>query len=571
MVVGLSIQVWSALQLPDMMSQIVNQGIVNNDQDFIISRGIEMLGVALIGGIGMVISGFFASRIGAGLARNMREDLFEKIMSFSFTEINGFSTASLLTRTTNDAFQVQQGTTMTLRMCLQAPLMGVGAVIKALETAPEMTWIIAMAVGALLVVTVTIFSLAVPKFSLLQKLIDKLNLVTRENLTGLRVIRAFNNEEPAEEKFSNVNDELTKTNLFVNRVMSIVFPTVQLILNLTTLAIVWVGATYIDRGIIEIGNMMAFIQYAMQVMMSFMFLAMAFIMIPRAIISWKRVNEVLSTKNTITPAKDPVKPNKKVRGLVEFKNVSFSYPDADTPVIQDISFSTSPGKTTAIIGSTGSGKSTLINLIPRFYDVTAGSVLVNGVDVRHMSSKDLMKRIGYISQKGVMFSGTIQSNIAFGSTTDSKKLSTSARIAQANEFIRRLPNEFKNVVDQGGSNLSGGQKQRLSIARAIYKNPEIYIFDDSFSALDLKTDRNLRKALDQTTKDASIVIVAQRIGTIKKADQIIVLDKGKMAGSGTHYELLLNNKIYREIAESQLSNEEIDAEIKLAKESKNGK
>jgi len=547
-----------------MMSQIVNQGIVGSDQDFIFAKGIEMLAVALVGGAGMVVSGWFAARIGAGLARRMREDIFAKIMSFSLAEINGFSTASLITRTTNDVMQVQQGTIMTLRMCLQAPLMGVGAVLKALETAPEMTWIIALAVGILFIIMITVFSFAMPKFNLLQRLIDKLNLVTRENLTGMRVIRAFNNESVATKKFAVANDELTSVNLFVSRVFSVMFPTVMLILNFTLLLIIWVGATYIDSGVIEIGNMMAFIQYAMQAMMAFMFLTMAFIMIPRAFVSWKRINAVMTTKNSIVPPSEPVKPNKQLRGTVEFKNASFAYPGADDPVLQDICFTASPGQTTAIIGSTGSGKSTLINLIPRLYDVTDGAVLVNGVDVRQLSARDLMKRIGYIPQKSTVFSGTIESNVVFGSPKNNAKLSDSLRTAQASEFVSRLPKKVREIVDQGGNNLSGGQKQRLSIARAIYKNPEIYIFDDSFSALDFKTDQKLRLALAKKTKQAAMLVVAQRIGSIKQADQIIVLDKGRIVGIGTHYDLLQNNQVYREIAASQLSDDELAAELKQA-------
>jgi ATP-binding cassette subfamily B protein len=570
LLLGLYIQVWSSLQLPDMMSQIVNQGIVGSDQDFIISKGAEMLGVALSGGAGMVVSGWFAARIGAGLARRIRENIFGKIMSFSLAEINGFSTASLITRTTNDVMQVQQGTIMTLRMCLQAPLMGIGAVLKALETAPEMTWIIALAVGVLSVIMIVVFTFAMPKFNLLQKLIDKLNLVTRENLTGLRVIRAFNNEKMTTEKFEIANDDLTRVNLFVSRVMSVTFPTVQLILNFTLLLIIWVGATYIDSGVIEIGNMMAFIQYAMQAMMAFMFLAMAFIMIPRAVVSWKRINQVMTTKNSISLPKKPIKPNKKLRGVVEFKNASFSYPGADEQVLQNISFTADPGKTTAIIGSTGSGKSTLINLIPRFYDVSSGAVLVDGVDVRDMSSKDLMRRIGYVPQKNIVFSGTIASNVEFGSVNNSQKLSASLHTAQASDFVSRLTKKSQSIVDQGGNNLSGGQKQRLSIARAIYKNPEIYIFDDSFSALDFKTDRKLRQALAKKTKKSAILIVAQRIGSIKQADQIVVLDNGRIAGIGTHCKLLQSNKIYQEIAASQLSEDELQTEMKLASEVKHG-
>lgn len=562
---GLALQVWSALQLPDMMSQIVNQGIVGADQDFIITQGLLMLVVTLVGGVGMVLAGYFAARVGAGLARDVREEVFKKVMSFSISEIGKFSTSSLITRTTNDVTQLQMVTTMVLRMSCQAPLMGVGAIVKALDTAPGMSWIIMLAVAALLVVIVTVFCVALPKFKILQKLVDKLNMVTRENLTGLRVVRAFNNEKHEEAKFDSANKDLTKVNLFVNRVMVIMMPFVQLILNFTTLLVIWVGARYIDSGAIEIGNMMAFMQYAMQVMMSFMFLTMAFIMMPRAAVSWKRITEVLDTKLSIKPAKKPKKAQASQRGTVEFKNVSFAYEDAEEPVLKNISFKASAGQTTAFIGSTGSGKSTLINLVPRFYDTSKGQVLVDGVNVRDYESKDLMRKIGFVPQKGVLFSGTVNSNIAFGANDNSdKQIRRAAKIAQAYDFIEKLDGKFGARIAQGGSNVSGGQKQRLSIARAVAKDPEIYIFDDSFSALDFKTDLALRAALKPVTKNAAVLIVAQRVGTIKHADQIVVLDNGKVAGIGTHYELLKSSKVYKEIAASQLSEDELQAELKLA-------
>jgi ATP-binding cassette subfamily B protein len=562
---GLALQVWSTLQLPDMMSQIVNQGIVGGDQDFIVAEGLWMLGVALLGGVGMLVAGFFASRVGAGLARKVREDVFKKTMSFSANEMRKFSTSSLITRTTNDVTQLQMVTTMVLRMSCQAPLMGVGAILKALDTAPGMSWIIMLAVGLLLILIVTVVIVVLPKFNLLQNLVDKLNLVTRENLTGLRVVRAFNNEEHEEKKFDRTNKELNKVNLFVNRVMVVTFPIVQLILNFTTLLVIWFGAGLIDSGAIEIGNMMAFMQYAMQVMMSFMFLMMAFVMVPRAMVSWKRVREVLNTTLSVRPPARSRKAKLSQYGTVEFKDVTFKYPGADEAVLQHVSFTAKAGQTTALIGSTGSGKSTLINLVPRFYDTSAGQVLVDGVDVRDYDQKDLTRKIGYVSQKGVLFSGTVSSNIALGaSDMTGKQIHRAARIAQAYEFVEKLEDKFRSHIAQGGSNVSGGQKQRLSIARAVARDPEIYIFDDSFSALDFRTDLALREALKPVTKTAVMLIVAQRIGTIKHADQIVVLDKGKVAGVGTHEQLLTECQVYREIAASQLSDDELDNEMKLA-------
>ncbi|MCL2451420.1 ABC transporter ATP-binding protein/permease [Candidatus Saccharibacteria bacterium] len=559
---GVCLQVWSSLQLPDMMSQIVNKGIIGADQTYIYREGGLMLLVTIAGGIGTLVAGFFAARVGAAVAAKIREDTFKKVISFSPNETNKFSTASLITRSTNDVNQVQQVTIMGLRMALQAPLMGVGAVVKAFTTAPDMAWIIALAVGSLLTVIITVMIFALPKFRFLQKLIDKLNSVTRENLTGIRVVRAFNNEKYEQKKFQKANDELTKTNLFVNRVMVVVFPIVQLILNVTTLLVIWVGASFVEKGAVEIGNLMAFMQYALQVMMAFMFLAMIFIMLPRAMVSWKRIDEVLTTKLSIRPPKKAKKPRSGEHGIVEFKGVSFSYPDADEPVLRDISFKAEPGQTVAFIGSTGSGKSTLINLIPRFYDVSSGQVLLDGVDVRDYASKDLTDKIGYVPQRGVLFSGSVESNVAYGmDDKDEKRITKAIDIAQAHEFVRKMDDGVKSKISQGGTNVSGGQKQRLSIARAIAKDPEIYIFDDSFSALDYRTDRNLRAALKKQTKNATVLIVGQRISTIKSADKIIVLDEGKVVGDGTHRELLESCRVYQEIARSQLSTAEYAAEV----------
>lgn len=548
-----------------MMSQIVNQGIVVGDQDFIYRQSLLMLGAALIGGVGTVVSGFFAAQIGAGVALQIRHDVFSKVMSFSVFETNQFQTASLITRSTNDVNQVQMVSTMMLRMAFQAPLMGVGAIVKALETAAELAWIIALAVGALCVVIITLLIFVLPKFKIIQRLTDRLNLLARENLTGLRVVRAFNNEAREEKKFDQANQDLTKVNLFVNRVMVVMFPLVSLLLNIATLLVIWVGASYVESRAVGIGNLMAFMQYAIQVMMSFMFLSMIFIIMPRAMVSWRRINQVLKTNNSIVPPAKPVKPKTSHRGEVEFRNVSFSYPDADEPVLHDVSFKLERGQTVALIGSTGSGKSTVVNLIPRFYDVTLGAVLVDGVDVRNLSQKDLISRIGLVPQQGVLFSGTVASNIKYGAPKISQlDMKRAASVAQA-DFVKTLDGGFEAHIAQGGSNISGGQKQRLAIARAIAKNPEIYIFDDSFSALDYKTDAALRQALKPVTKQAAVLMVAQRISTIKHAERIIVLDKGRVVGEGKHTELMKTCKVYQEIARSQLSDDELSAELAQTK------
>jgi ATP-binding cassette subfamily B protein len=554
---GLGLQVWSSLELPTMMSLIVNDGIVGGNQDFIFRQSWLMLGVTALGGVGTVVTGFLAARIGAGVAARVRQDIFAKVTHFSIFEINKFQTASLITRSTNDVNQIQMVATMTLRMAFQAPLMGIGAILKALETAPDLTWIIAMAVGVLFTVIMTVLVVALPKFKIVQKLTDKLNLVARENLTGLRVVRAFNNERLEEKKFDRANRDLTRVNLFVNRVMVVTFPFVFLLLNVATLMVIWLGARFVDNGAVEIGNLMAFMQYAMQVMMSFMFLAMTFIMVPRAMVSWRRINEVLSTENSIEPPAEPIRPSQESRVEVEFINVSFAYPDAVEPILNDVSFKAKKGQTTAIIGSTGSGKSTLVNLIPRFYDATGGAVLVDGIDVREMSEEDLISRIGFVPQKGVLFSGTVASNIKFGSAKISDKAMEKAAVIAQSGFVKKLDGGFEAHVAQGGSNLSGGQKQRLSIARAVAKNPQIYVFDDSFSALDYKTDAALQKALKPIAKKAAVIMVAQRISSIKRADQIIVLDQGRVVGQGSHKELLENCKVYQEIARSQLSDDEL--------------
>lgn len=559
-------QVLANLTLPDYMAKIINQGIVLKDNTFIIHTGLKMLAVSFGGALCMITVGFLASRVASGFSSTVRQKVFSKVESFSLLEFNKFSTASLITRSTNDIQQIQIVLIMLLRMVLQAPIMGIGAIIKAYDTAPAMSWIMWLAVAVLITIIATLFAAAMPKFQTLQKLVDRLNLVTRENLTGLRVIRAFNNEKIEEKKFEKSNVDLTNANLFVNRLMVIMQPFMMLIFNMTSLGVIWVGAHLINDGSLEIGNMMAFMQYSMQVIMSFLFISIIFIMIPRASVSAERVAEVINTEVKITDPQKPVKSNEN-RGVVEFKDVTFSYPGADTPVLDDISFVANPGETTAIIGSTGSGKSSLINLIPRFYDVTNGQVLVDGVDVREMNLEDLYAKIGYVPQKAVLFSGTVKSNIKYGAPEASQTgVEKAARIAQAVEFIEGLEDKYDNPIAQGGTNVSGGQKQRLSIARAIARQPEVFIFDDSFSALDFRTDAALRAALHKEINNKTVLIVAQRISTIMNADKIIVLDEGRIVGMGNHKELMKTCNVYQEIAHSQLSEEELRAHTSLIKE-----
>lgn len=554
------LQVMATLQLPDYMAKIINEGIIAGDMNAIYANGGLMLLVTLGGAAAAVGVGYLAALIATSFARDIRQKVFEKVESFSVAEFNTFSTASLITRSTNDIQQIQTVTVMIFRLVLMAPFMAIGALQNAIQNAPELSWIIAVSVVALLAVIIFLFIFALPKFKALQKMVDKLNLVTRENLTGLRVVRAFNNEKVEEKKFDAANRDLMKLNLFVNRLMIILQPFMMLLMNIALVAIVWFGAQLVSSGTTEIGNMMAFMQYATQVIMSFLMISIIFIMVPRASVSAKRVSEVIDTEPTIHDPKHPKKPSHDGRGRIEFRDVTFTYPDADSPVLSGINFTAEPGQTTAFIGSTGSGKSTLISLIPRFYDVSAGQVLVDGVDVRDLRLKDLYGQIGYVPQEGVLFSGTIKSNIVYGNTKASKTdVSQAAKIAQASEFIKKLDGGIDSNIAQGGSNVSGGQKQRLSIARALAVKPKIYIFDDSFSALDFKTDAALRKALEAETKDRTVLIVGQRISTIMNADKIIVLDEGKIVGQGTHSQLMKRNKVYREIAYSQLSDEELVA------------
>ena len=550
--------VMANLWLPDKMSEIVNNGIIKQDMPAIWHNGLAMILVTAAGGLCSIVIGFLASRIATGMAQKLRTELFERVESFALADFNKFSTASLITRSTNDIQQIQMTSILLLRMALLAPIMAVGGLQKAIHNAPDLSWIIALAVSVLLVIIAVLFVIAVPRFKKLQTLVDKLNLVTRENLVGLKVIRAFHNEKIEQKKFQQANTELNKMNLFVNRLMMLLDPIMTLVMNFSSVAIVWFGAHLISSGNLQIGNMMAFLEYAMQVIISFLLLSMVFIMVPRAAVSVKRVGEVLDTLPSIVDPQSPQQLPHDATGKIEFKDVTFTYPDADLPVLSNINFTAEPGQTTAFIGSTGSGKSTLINLIPRFYDVSAGQILLDGVDIRNVKLEDLYDQIGYVPQKGVLFSGTIASNIKYGNAKASQELvEKSAKIAQAAEFISELKNGYKNDIAQGGSNVSGGQRQRLSIARAIAVEPNVYIFDDSFSALDFKTDAKLRLALAKETKHKTVLIVGQRINTIMNADKIIVLDEGKIVGQGTHQELMKDCEVYQEIAASQLSEDDL--------------
>ena len=550
--------VMANLWLPDKMSEIVNNGIIKQDMPAIWHNGLAMILVTAAGGLCSIVIGFLASRIATGAAQKLRMELFERVESFALADFNKFSTASLITHSTNDIQQIQMTSILLLRLALMAPIMAIGGLQKAVHNAPNLSWIIALAVSVLLVVIAVLFIIAVPRFKKLQTLVDKLNLVTRENLVGLKVIRAFHNEKIEQKKFQQANAELNKMGLFLNRLMMLLDPIMTLVMNFSSVAIVWFGAHLISSGNLQIGNMMAFLEYAMQVIISFLLLSMVFIMVPRAAVSVKRVGEVLDTLPSIVDPQSPQQLPSDATGKIEFKDVTFTYPDADLPVLSSINFTAEPGQTTAFIGSTGSGKSTLINLIPRFYDVSAGQILLDGVDIRQLKLEELYDQIGYVPQKGVLFSGTIASNIKYGNAKASQKLvEKSAKIAQAAEFISELKNGYKNDIAQGGSNVSGGQRQRLSIARAIAVEPNVYIFDDSFSALDFKTDARLRSALAKETKHKTVLIVGQRINTIMNADKIIVLDEGKIVGQGTHQELMKDCAVYQEIAASQLSEDDL--------------
>ena len=551
-------QAMCELALPGYMSDIINNGIVKQDMGYIRHTGLIMIAVAAATVVCAIMGSLLASRAAARSSRDIRRALFRKVTAFSAAELNDFSTASLITRSTNDVQMVQQATVMILRLACFAPIMGIGAVIKALNTSVSLSWTIGIALLVILGIMTVSFFLVLPKFQVLQTKLDKLNLLMKERLSGVLVIRAFNTEKREEKRFDIANRDLTKINMFTNKAMSFMMPMLMFVMNGVSILIVWAGAHLVNEGSLMIGDMLAYLQYAMHVIMSFLFITMMFIMIPRAIVSAKRIGEVLDVEPSI---EDPEMPEtvEDHRGVVEFDHVSFSYPDAEKEVLEDISFTARPGRTTAIIGGTGSGKSTLISLIPRFYDATEGSVRIDGKDVRDITQHELRDQIGDVPQKGLLFSGTIASNLQYGKedATEAEMLEA-AETAQAMDFIREKEHGLDEEVAQGGTNVSGGQKQRLSIARALVKKPKIYIFDDSFSALDFKTDKALREALKEKVGDSTIIIVAQRINTIIDADQILVLDEGRLAGKGTHDELMQTCDVYREIALSQLSEEELE-------------
>lgn len=564
LLIATGVQVYTTLALPALMAQIINEGIVPGDVDRIWQIGFMMLGMTAISAVTSFVSSYFAARVGANSARDMRAEIFAKIINFDLIDLKDFSTASLLTRTTNDVNQVQNVMIMMLSMLIRAPLFCIISVIMAISTAPDMSWIILVGVAAIIGSVVLIMSLVIPKFKILQELVDRLTLITRENLTGLRVVRAFNNEKLEQKKFRKANDKLTAVLIFIDKVLELQNPLIGIIFNGLTLLCSWVGISLLTKDYSYLGDMTAFSQYVTFVMMSFLMMSLLFVMLPRANVSAHRINEVLSRKPKVNwRTKTNGMPEKEAS--VEFRNVDFYYPEAEEKVLSNVSFRAVAGETTAFIGSTGSGKSTLINLVPRFYEASKGEILINGLSIREYSREDLMRRIGLVPQRGVLFSGTVRSNIKFGAPSASDEMMRkAARIAQAEAFIEKMPKKYNSHIAQGGSNVSGGQKQRLSIARAICKDPDIYVFDDAFSALDMKTDAKLRAALHEVTSAAVVLIVAQRVSTIKDADQIVVLDKGRIVGKGRHYELLLSCKVYEEIVRSQLSDKEFEKEMKTA-------
>jgi len=546
------------LALPDYMADIVNTGVMSGEINYILSTGGMMILITILGTAASITVGYFASMTAAGVSRDLRLDLFKKVQQFSNAEFDKFSTASLITRTTNDITQIQTVLVMMIRLVFYAPILAVGGIIKAISSSASMSWIIGVAVICLIGTIMVLFSLVMPKFKLIQKLVDRLNLVSRENIDGMLVIRAFNTQEFEINRFDKANVDLTSTNLYVNRVMTFMMPVMMLVMNLVSVVIVWVGAKQVSAFHMNIGDMMAYMQYAMQIIMAFLMMSMMFILVPRAAVSADRIAEVLETDASILDPKEPVDFKESFLPTIEFRNVNFCYPGGQDNVLHNLNFSAKAGQITAIIGSTGSGKSTLVNLVMRFYDVTSGEILIDGQDIRTVTRETLRNKIGYVPQKSVLFSGSIKSNLVYADKNTTKgNLEKASKIAQATEFITSKEEGFDAIIAQGGTNVSGGQKQRLSIARALVKNAPIYIFDDSFSALDLKTDQNLRAALKKETGESTILLVAQRVSTIMNAEQIIVLDNGHIVGFGTHRDLLKNCEVYQEIAYSQLSEEEL--------------
>lgn len=571
-VLGVALQVYTALELPALSSDIMNKGVAESNMSFIFQTGLLMLGVTALGSLGSIVSSYFSAKVSSRVAMDMRKDIFAKVMSLSFTDVEKFSTASLITRTTADIWTVQRTLIMSLTMMVRVPFMAIGAIIQAFRTAPNMTWIIAVSVAILFIQAAILISLAIPKFKVYQKILDKINSITRENLTGIKVIRALNKQKYEENKFERSNEKLKTTDIYISKVMAFQQPVVNLVFNLSAVLILYVGVSSLRTDMSYLGRMLAFAQYSAQVLMSFLFLTFLFVMIPRGNVSSKRISEVLETKSQIT-FKDQMTETPSEVPSVEFKHVTFSYDKKSEAIIEDISFVAKAGQTTAFIGSTGSGKSTLINLVPRFFDATEGEVLINDLNIKEYTENALMDKIGYVPQKGYLFTGTVRSNILYGVENLKKseldaRMRHAAKIAQAEEFVTKLKDQYDAPISQGGTNISGGQRQRLAIARALAKQPEILIFDDAFSALDMKTDKKLREDLKSEIQDTVVLIVAQRISTIKEAEQIIVLDQGKMVGKGTHLELLKKCKVYQEIAKSQFSEEEFADEMRQAKEGK---
>ncbi len=571
-VLGVALQVYTALELPALSSDIMNRGVAESNMSFIFQTGLFMLGITALGSFGSIVSSYFSAKVSSRVAMDMRKDFFAKVMSLSFSDVEKFSTASLITRTTGDIWTVQRTLIMSLTMMVRVPFMAIGAIIQAFRTAPNMTWIIAVSVAILFIQAAILISLAIPKFKVYQKILDKINSITRENLTGIKVIRALNKQKYEENKFERSNEKLKNTDIYISKVMAFQQPVVNLVFNLSAVLIIFIGVSNLHTDISYLGRMLAFSQYSAQVLMSFLFLTFLFVMIPRGNVSSKRISEVLETKSQIT-FKDQMTETPSEVPSVEFKHVTFSYGKKSEAIIEDISFVAKAGQTTAFIGSTGSCKSNLINLVPRFFDATEGEVLINNLNIKEYTENALMDKIGYVPQRGYLFTGTVRSNILYGVENLKKseldvRMRHAAKIAQAEEFVTKLKDQYDAPISQGGTNVSGGQRQRLAIARALAKQPEILIFDDAFSALDMKTDKKLREDLKSEIKDTVVLIVAQRISTIKEAEQIIVLDQGKMVGKGTHLELLKKCKVYQEIAKSQFSEEEFADEMRQAKEGK---